>query len=44
MKAQMKCVWEPIWPEDQHFVTYLLFCGDESSAHEMSGEQYTDVL
>lgn len=41
----MKCGQDHIWHEDQHSVTYLLSSyGDESSAHEMSCEQYTDVL
>lgn len=40
IKAQMKYVWDHIWHEDLHFVIYLLSrYGDESSAHEMIGEQ-----
>lgn len=40
IKDQMKYVWDHIWHEEQHFVTYLLSrYGDESSAHEMIVEQ-----
>lgn len=40
VKNQMKYVWDHIWHEDLHFVIYLLSrLGDESSAHEMIGEQ-----